>query len=80
MRNLFTYYLVSIILPIPLLAYMLYEGSNPLFAIAVLVYAFLYRPLVDGIRLRSLGAVDKKEIVKLFIPFWSMKYFKKLYF
>ena len=50
------------------------------FSIALLIYLFIYRPLVVIVRLLSLKAIEKSDTWKIFIPFWADKYFKTLWF
>lgn len=77
--KLLIYYL-QILLPVALVVYLyeseLYESA----LIAILVYALIYRPLVDGHRLIRLGQLPKKDRWKMFIPFYGSKYFGALYF
>ncbi|MFC3364467.1 hypothetical protein ACFOG5_14930 [Pedobacter fastidiosus] len=57
-------------------------NSSAIFFVGFLVYALLYRPLVDGIRLVDLGLLKKAETWKMFIgsPYYQIKYFMELYF
>lgn len=41
------------------------RGYTAAFAIGLILYAFLYRPLIDSIRLRQLGLIKKREAWKL---------------
>jgi|WetSurSiteA1Bulk_404760.scaffolds.fasta_scaffold01010_7 hypothetical protein len=78
MKNLLVYYL-SIISPLAVLALLLFEGMKVEFVIGILVYASVYRPVTDGFRLLAKGKIQKDEFWKLFIPFWSIQWFKSLY-
>lgn len=46
---------------------------------ALLVYAFLYRPLLNMGRLISLNVIERKEAWKLFIPFYHNRYMKEIW-
>ena len=46
--------------------------------ILLVVYAFLYRPIIDYKRLISRGIL-KESFWKLYIPIFRIKYFKELY-
>ena len=78
MRNLFVYYL-AIIVPLVFLFFLRYSAE--LFTIGLIVYAFIYRTITDGIRLANKNIITKKEIWKLASPFggYRFKYFRQLY-
>ena len=46
---------------------------------AVLIYALLYRPLLNMGRLMSLNVIGKKDAWKLFIPFYQNRYMKEIW-
>jgi len=80
MKNIWIYYLL-IISPLILLGFL---GSGTLgdtgFVIFLLVYVLLYRPLIDGLRLKAVCDLGSRELYKLYIPFYGhTKYFKQLY-
>jgi hypothetical protein len=56
------------------------EFIDPEVSLLILLWAIIYRPIVDGIRLIKKGIINKNEFVKLFIPVWRRKWFKELYF
>lgn len=74
------YYYLQILLPVALMVYLydcaLYETT----LISILIYVLIYRPLVDGHRLIRLRQLPKKDLWKMFIPFYGAKYFGALYF
>jgi hypothetical protein len=80
MKNTFLYYLV-ITAPLLILFILLlsHSISNSIFAILLITWAIIYRPILDGIRLINKGVINKNEIWKLFVPFWRYKWFKELY-
>lgn len=78
MKNILTYYL-SILLPFPLLIWSLYYDSI-MFLILLMCYVIIYRGFVDGQRLIEKKLINKNELWKAFIPFWTSKYFRQLYF
>ncbi len=80
MRNIWIYYLL-IVVPLILLGSL---GSEVLggsaFLIYLLAYALVYRPIVDGARLKAVSDISSSELWKLYIPFYGhAKYFKQLY-
>jgi len=81
MKNLLVYYLS---ITIPLLGIFLllkFQFINSMtFAILMVLWALIYRPITDGIRLIEKGIIQKNEIWKLFIPFWRNNWFRELYF
>jgi hypothetical protein len=77
--RLLSYYL-QIILPIPLLLIFLQLELNWAFGVGVLLYAGIYRPFITGYRLLDMGLIRREEFHKLFIPFYSTKYFYDLHF
>jgi len=79
MKNLFIFYLVTIFIPIPILIWFALNEMNDLFVISLLVYALLYRPIFDYLRLKGKVKADNNNMWKFFIPFWSLKWFKSLY-
>jgi hypothetical protein len=79
MKNLFIYYLV-IIIPLILIFILLYLHYTMAFGICLIVYAIVFRPITDGLRLLAMGRIQKPDFGKLFIPFWSIKWFRSLYF
>ena len=44
------------------------------------LYVFVYRSLLDGLRLNAMGLLEKKEIWKMAVPGMRGKYLKQLYF
>jgi hypothetical protein len=78
MKNILIYYL-SILLPIPLILWAVNYNSI-LFTILLLLYSTIYRGFTDGQRLLEKRIIVRSEFWKSFIPFWSSKYFRQLYF
>ena len=79
MKNIFIYYLAFMIGPSILMYYLLSNENNVGFVIAILIYALIYRPIIDGLRLISKQVITKRQSWKLFIPFWHIKWMKDLY-
>lgn len=77
MKKLLIYYFI-ILLPFPLLIWSAYNNSV-MFTVLLISY-FIYRGFTDGQKLIDQGLLDKKSIWKAFIPFWTSKYFRQLYF
>lgn len=78
LKNLFTYYIV-IFVPFLIIIY-LFKTKQEIGTFLLLGYAFVYRPLTDGIRLYQKGIIQLKEIPKLYYPLFSFKHRKELYF
>lgn len=68
-----------ILLLIPLLG-VLFISDSKTFVVFLMVYALIYRPFLDLLRLKYLGLLNKSEYYKVFIPFWTKKHFKRMYF
>ena len=49
------------------------------FAIFLLIYFLIYRPILHIFRLLRLKVIEKKDAWKFFIPFYQTKYFKDLW-
>jgi len=49
------------------------------FVLILAVYVFLYRPVIDAIKLIKQGRITKNEMYKTFLPLSNLKYFKDLY-
>ncbi|QNK61769.1 hypothetical protein H7F33_14560 [Pedobacter sp. PAMC26386] len=73
-------YYLQILVPLPILYWLAVSCPASFFVIGLLAYALIYRPFVDGYRLLYMGSIEKSSFVKLFIPFYSTKYFYDLYF
>lgn len=69
---------------LPLLAIILMAKTGLIngmpFVILLFLYAFIYRPLMCGMRLISLGLIKKSDLFRNFIPFWTNKYYNLLFF
>lgn len=79
MKDLIIFYFL-ILLPAPGLYWLAKQGESSLFVLFLFLYVFVYRIVTDGNRLVKKGLITRKEVFKLFIPLWSLKYFKELYF
>ncbi len=79
MKKLFLYYFI-ILIPLPIMVWLVESNMTKEFVILLLFYALIYRPLTDGCKLFLTEVVKKNEFWKMFIPFYlSTKYFKELY-
>ena len=75
------YYYLQILSPVALMVYFYECERYERALITILLYAFIYRPLIDSHRLISLGQMPKKDRWKMFIPFYGCnRYFGALYF
>lgn len=78
MNGLILYYIGSNLFTVILLAlYVRGDLSIKLFIVLILVEAFIYRPLIDYLRLRKLKLVEKKDFKKMFGAF-RFKFYKEL--
>ena len=79
-------YLLAILLPlVGIFALFQWVDNVVGFTVSLCVYAFLYRPFVDSLRLYRLGEISRDEFKKWFIPFgrswwYAITHFKKLYY
>lgn len=80
-RNLFFFYVIMAI-PLLCLALLLrtHHVSAKIFVIGLFAYAFLYHPLICGLRLLQNKKIKRKEFFLNFVPFWNQKYFNFLFF
>lgn len=80
MKKLFFYHLTSTLPLLIILPLYIYKviGLAP-FAIAVCLYAFVYRPIVDYKRLQEKGLVTKDEFIKSF-GFIRFRFLQELLF
>jgi hypothetical protein len=75
MKKLVIYYLFVLL---PVFGLIMVRNNSLVFCIGLFLYALVYRPLVDYVRLKSLNINEKYS--SFFIPFYiHTKYFKKLY-
>ena len=75
-----TLFYLAILLPIPLMYLVSVNYGPTAFTIFLLVYIFLYRPVIDGLRLVQTGKITKSGFWKMFIPGHTLYYFRDLYF
>lgn len=50
------------------------------FVTCLLIYALIYRPILNIMRLLRLKVIEQKDSWKFFIPFYQSKYLKALWF
>ena len=80
MKKLLVYHIVTITPIVLILALYIYEAiGTGLFALSFLVYAFVFRPIIDFQRLRQKGLVSKEDFWKSF-GFVRFKYYYQLMF
>lgn len=49
------------------------------FFFGLIIYAIVYRPVLNIVRLLQLKKISRKDIWKFFIPFYDIKYTKSLW-
>ena len=79
MKNIVVFY-IAILIPFPFSYQIDRSGYQIAFAILLLVYAFPYRALTDGMRLVSKNLMTWPEVWKLLIPGSRLGYTRALYF
>jgi hypothetical protein len=79
MKSLITYYLVAIFFPLLIFIFLFFNNNNEIFVILLILYALIYRPIIDGNRLIKKGVIKKNEFWKLFIGYAHIKWFSELY-
>jgi len=81
MRNIFAFYCL---IATPLLALVILASTHrisaTLFAVLMIIYAFIYHPLLCGLRLVETGKISNDKVWRSFIPFWNWKYTTFLFF
>jgi len=80
MRNFLIYYVI-ILAPIGILIGLHTTNllDKTLFVLLILYYALVYRTYTDGKRLVNKKLISEKDIWKMLIPGYRLKYFKELY-
>jgi hypothetical protein len=66
--------LFYIIVSIPVLIDIFYVSpvyGATAFTITFLVYAFVFRPITDGLRFVAIGKLQQKDMWKMFIPLYT---------
>ncbi len=76
--SLLDYYLAAF-LPFTVVYFLLHLDIHYGFSISLLFY-YLYRCILDYIKLEMQGTVTKKDIWKFVVPIHTFIYFKQLYF
>ena len=78
MIRLLKYY-IFIIAPL-ILIYPIVKLENTALMVWFLFIYVIYRGFIDGKRLIDKGILKKEELWKTFIPFYTSRYFRELYF
>ena len=76
MKNLIVYLFFAFV-PFFLVIWSLSFGSM-IFTISLFLF-YIYRAIIDGIRLNNKGILQKKDIWKSFIPCYKIGMYKELY-
>lgn len=77
-------YISNILIPLFLIVILFYLEYTLFAVIFLIMYAFLYRPYIDSLRLYKLGFIDREEQRKWIIPFgkawwYTITHFRRLY-
>ena len=79
MKNLFVYYLVAMIILVPLI-YWAFKTQTGYFPVGLLFfYLIVYRGFTDSFRLIQKRVIGMNEIWKMFTGFGQVTWFNKLY-
>jgi len=65
--------------PVGVMWIIISSHSSFWFTVSVLIYALIYRPVLNIVRLLTLGKIDKHSAWKLFISFYQNKFAKSLW-
>ena len=80
MKNIIVYYFVVIV---PLAIIFLLALTNTInsnwFVYSFCFYLFIYRTYIDGKRLADKGLIAKKDIWRMIVPGYRIRFFKDLY-
>jgi len=81
MKSLINFY-VLIFAPISTIALLSADKllSSQAFVWLLMIYAFIYHPLISGLRLIATNKISKRRLWYNFIPGWNSKYFAFLFF
>ncbi len=80
-RNILIFYgLIFIPLAALILSVKFALISAEIFFVLLLLYLFAYHPYVSGLRLIAMKRLNRRDLWRMFIPFWNTKYFKTLFF
>jgi hypothetical protein len=81
LTNLLFFYFILALPLLGLIALSRAHQIDPVFFVAgLLVWGFIYHPLICGLRLLETGKIRKTDFMLNFIPFWNLKYFHFLFF
>ncbi len=78
MRNLFVYYLVAFLIPVPVLVWTFKTQPGYLSVGLFFFYLIIYRGILDSWRLIQKGTIRKNDIWKMFVG-GHVYWFKELY-
>jgi hypothetical protein len=84
MRNLLVFYLFIFPPIIPCIIYIFdydFRLNFPPNALVyyLLIYCFIYHPIISGLRLMALGKISGSKFLYNFIPAWNTRYFRALF-
>ena len=71
-------YYLAVFVPLLLMAYLAFAGLTVIFIICLGLYAFLYSPVIDYLRIRNRSGLQIK-LIQCFNPFTRMKHFDVLF-
>ena len=71
-------YFILAFLPVAGLAYAAYSFSAVTFVWLLAAYV-IYRGIIDGLYLLDRGIISRREARKIFIPFWTRRFYKYIY-
>lgn len=70
---------ILVIIPLAALLLALHYDYEKTFFFGLIIYAIVYRPILNIVRLLQLRKISRKDIWKFFIPFYDVIYTKSLW-
>jgi len=80
MKNKAVFFVMILIPIIPFLYFVRIESQwTHWMTVYIFTYLMIYRPILDYYRLKSKGLIESKNLWKIFIPFYRLKYVKGIF-
>ena len=78
MKSKLIFYSLSMLVPFLIGFYIINKVENNFyFLYFILFYGLIYRPIIDFLRLKAKG--ENVRLILFFVPFYSLKWFSKIY-
>jgi len=79
LKKIWLYYLL-LFSPFILFFFLRDNINSTLFVLGLIVYGFIYHPIISGLRLLQSGKIERSKFWYNLIPGWNSKYFMFLFF